>query len=125
MTKTRDALRRIKALVCGDAAPHWLAGMSTTKSRIRIADICDAALAEEEREEGELVAALRWALPLAISSMEDARLLRLEHGHNDIRGTYSNGSTWAGIHQSEIDAIESARAALAKHPSPPKAGDDR
>lgn len=62
----------------------------------------------------ELLDALRWALPLAERAMDDHRMERIRCGHSDISGTYKNGVTWAGIHQSEVDQIEAARAAIAK-----------
>jgi hypothetical protein len=62
----------------------------------------------------DLYEALRWALPLAERTMDDHRLGRVKAGHSDIHGTYKNGVTWAGIYQSEVDEIESARAALNK-----------
>ena len=42
---TTEALRRIKALVVGDARPNWPVDMQCTATRGVIADICDAALA--------------------------------------------------------------------------------
>jgi hypothetical protein len=36
-------------------------------------------------------------------------------GHSDIKGTYKSGTTWVGISQEEVDAIERARAALKEH----------
>jgi len=62
--------------------------------------------------EDELLACLRWALPLAERAVDDQRLERIRYGHSDITGTYKNGVTWAGIHQSEVDDIERARAAV-------------
>lgn len=43
-----DALREIKGLVCGDRGPNWITDMSITKARMRIADICDLALASAQ-----------------------------------------------------------------------------
>lgn len=66
-------------------------------------------------ERDALVAALKWALPLAEIAMEDHRSHRCQAGHGGtIQGTYSNGVTWAGIYQGEVDEIELARATLAK-----------
>lgn len=56
--------------------------------------------------------ALAWALPLAECAVETRRTERVQAGHHDIRGTYKNGVTWVGVYQSEVDEIESARAAL-------------
>ena len=57
--------------------------------------------------------ALKWALPLAELATETCRLERVRCGHNNIRGTYKNGTTWVGIWQDEIDNIETARSLLA------------
>lgn len=62
----------------------------------------------------ELLMALYWALPLARLAMESHRMDRIKFGHNDINGTYKDGTTWVGIYQSEIDDIEFAVAALSK-----------
>ena len=61
----------------------------------------------------KLEEALRWALPLAERAVDDHRMERMRCGHNDITGTYKNGVTWVGIHQSEVDQIEFAREVLA------------
>lgn len=58
--------------------------------------------------------ALRWALPLAERALDSHRLERCRAGHGDITGTFKNGEKWAGIYQSEVDQIETARSALAK-----------
>jgi hypothetical protein len=56
--------------------------------------------------------ALRWALPLAETALNAVRLERIRCGHQDIRGKNKTGEI-IGLHQSEIDAAEFARAALA------------
>ena len=43
----REALRRIKAFVVGEARPHWPVDLQCTQSRMHIADICDAALSSD------------------------------------------------------------------------------
>lgn len=43
------ALVRIKARVCGERNPNWSDDLSTTQSRLFIADLCDFALKEAER----------------------------------------------------------------------------
>lgn len=70
-------------------------------------------IAEQAAQIERLRAALRWALPLATMALEDCRQQRVKLGHTDIIGTYRNGQAWVGIHQSEVDNLEAARAALA------------
>jgi hypothetical protein len=42
--RMREALERIKALVCGEKVPNWANDWQTTQTRIEIADICDVVL---------------------------------------------------------------------------------
>lgn len=63
---------------------------------------------------GEARDALTWALPLAERAVDDHRMVRIECGHSNITGTYKNGQTWVGIHQSEVDQIEAARTTLSR-----------
>lgn len=46
--------------------------------------------------------------------MDEQRVARVMAGHRDIKGTYSDGSTWVGIFQEEVDLIEKARFAIKK-----------
>lgn len=62
----------------------------------------------------ELLDALQWALPLARLAMDSHRMERIKCGHTDITGTYSNGETWVGIYQSEVDEIEFAQNTIKK-----------
>ncbi len=41
----KAALAKIKAEVCGDKHPNWTDTVAATETRMRIADICDFALA--------------------------------------------------------------------------------
>lgn len=80
---------------------------------VRVGFATDLAAEAANRDEVErLREALHWALPLAERAVDDHRLLRLQHGHTDIIGTYKNGRRSTGIHQSEVDQIEAARDAL-------------
>jgi hypothetical protein len=45
-TQTRDAVRRIKSLVCGEKNPRWSDEWATTNTRAAIADLCDSVLTE-------------------------------------------------------------------------------
>ena len=45
----KTALRKIKALVVGDALPNWDRGMRTTQTRGHIADLCDIALRQTDK----------------------------------------------------------------------------
>jgi hypothetical protein len=38
------ALQKIRGIVSGEASPHFHSNISTTKARMYVADICDAAL---------------------------------------------------------------------------------
>lgn len=60
----------------------------------------------------ELREALEWALPLAEIAVDTHRMYRIQCGHTDINGTYSDGQTWVGIYQNEVDKIEHARRTL-------------
>ena len=42
--KLEKALDDIKALVVGEAKPNWYNSPETTRTRMRIADICDIAM---------------------------------------------------------------------------------
>lgn len=55
---------------------------------------------------------LNWSVPLAIIAVDQYRMERVKAGHHDITGTYSNGETWVGIYQTEVDEIEFARKLL-------------
>lgn len=82
----------------------------------RLMDVCgeqSAQIAALTADVARLRAALEWALPLALQATDTRRCERLQAGHHDICGTYKDGTTWVGIHQHEVDAIELARAALA------------
>lgn len=71
------------------------------------------ALRERVKALEGVTEALKWALPLAERAVDDHRMERIRCGHSDIVGTYSNGQSWVGIHQSEVDQIEKARVAYA------------
>lgn len=49
--RLRTALERIKGFVCGDAHPNWTGDDRTTAIRGHIADLCDAALSREGRQD--------------------------------------------------------------------------
>lgn len=83
--------------------------MPSTKDKLR--NVMVEIEAEHRATIDALVGALEWALPLALTEQNRARIERIQCGHQDIRGKNASGEI-IGLHQSEIDAAESARAAL-------------
>lgn len=75
-------------------------------------------LYEQERAlADELAAKLKWDLPLANLAQEAHRCKRVDYGHIDITAVRRSGERWVGLHQSEVDEIESAEDALAAYQS--------
>lgn len=59
-----------------------------------------------------LVAALEWTVPLAERALDEHRLQRILAGHKDITATAASGLPVVGLWQTEVDAMDRARAIL-------------
>lgn len=51
ITKLETALQQIKDMVVGEKVPNWQDTLSTTSSRVKIADICDLVLSNVPSKE--------------------------------------------------------------------------
>lgn len=97
-------------------APHSMAtvGFQRTAGLIyteaETHDLAKEAARFEASNRAELLAALRWALPLAEIALEDARQRRLQAGHAYIGAETDRIGLWP----EEQESHKCARAALAK-----------